>query len=127
MSSTLDTASVIWGWTMSGRPLNMIEAAIMLGDLDYRKVARTPLFRTHPVPKRIEIKTVFLVQGSHRSRYMPALYETAVVHDGQHLILARSRTFDDALRTHRVLIEHIIREGRYQLALPSPDNLDRWL
>lgn len=105
----------VWGWTMNGRPLDLIEASIMGGDHDYRRVAQTWLYTANGV--EAEVSTVFLVTNVELdATAMPGnLFETMIFTEAGKVpdpgpvnavfgidfgYKAKYATFDDALTGH---------------------------
>ncbi len=108
------------GYNMSGRALNWLEAASLLGNDEYRRVAQTWLYADNGYGGAVEIKvsTVFLVMVTEREDRdtMPPLFETALFVDGRVFkggglvesifgYKSRSMTFDEALDEH---MRHVI-------------------
>lgn len=71
----------IFGWSMSGRPLDFTEAAIMGADFAYRYVAQTQLFRDD---QQAEVSTMFMVESFSDDRPLRQ-FETMVFLDGDYL------------------------------------------
>lgn len=111
----------IWGWTMSGKPLNFTAVTFLSADRDYCVVAKTPLYTANGIG--VEVSTVFLVQTASPDPVMPAdLFETmiftgdeAVPDPGPFGInfgyKARYPTWDAALAGHVRHVEALRREG----------------
>lgn len=75
-----DVWAGVWGWTMSGRPLDFMAAAMLGADRDYCTVAKTWLYTPDGV--EVEISTVFLVATVTHDPVMPGdLFETMVFVD----------------------------------------------
>lgn len=114
----------VQGWTMSGKPLDFNQSAIMSADFDYRQVAETYLYT--PTGAETRVSTVFLVDTAASLSADPFdaqivmpddLFET-MVFAGDHAVpdpgpfgidfgyKRRYPTFDAALAGH---VEHVDR------------------
>lgn len=85
-----------------GRPIDMLEASVLLHDIDNRRVALT-----HLGGKRLEISTVFipLAQPPWEPGKPPLIFETMVFLDGEPERTIRYATEDEALDGHNKLVE----------------------
>ncbi len=132
MYTTHQHGAAGWGYTQSGRPLTMEQAAYVAGDFATRLVAKS--WATGPNGVRVEVSTMFLVTDGTFHATMPPLYETmiAIHHDrgeitwlkGPDLIASvfgyrrRYLTFEDAAAGH---VDHVdkLRDEGFRLALPA--------
>ncbi len=123
-----------WGWTMSGRPLDLFATAHLSADRDYCRVAETMLFPATPTPDTIWVTTVFLVAGVpgfNSNTIVPPLFETMIFINGEALrssdlmgsifgFKAKCWTFEDALTAHLVVVLQLHKLGM-RIALPTSD------
>lgn len=119
----------IYGWSISARPLDLIEAALLSADFDYRYVAKTWLFSRG---REVEVSTMFMVEAVEPGRPLRQ-YETMIRAEAGWLpdlgpvpalfgvdfgYKATYATFEEAVSGHTAHVDTLRRMG-FQVGLGS--------